>query len=58
MGCTSSLDHRMEVVFSSASPTSRIRDIPLSEERKYILRESWKFIEPVKTAAGKKMFMR
>jgi len=59
MGCSSSLNHRIEVVFS-APPTSnlRIRDIPLSDKRKNILRESWKLIEPVKTDAGKKIFVR
>ena len=59
MGCSSSLNHRIEVVFS-VPPTSnlRIREIPLSEERKSILRESWKLIEPVKTDVGKKIFIR
>ena len=59
MGCSSSLNHRIEVVFSSP-PTSnlRIRDIPLSEEKKRILRESWRLIEPVKTDIGKKIFIR
>jgi len=59
MGCTTSLNHRVELVFS-APPTSnlRIRDIPLSEEKKNILRQSWKLIEAVKTDAGKKMLIR
>lgn len=59
MGCTTSFNNRIEVLLSVAPDSNpRIREIPISEEKKCILRESWKLIEPVKSTAGKKMFIR
>ena len=59
MGSSSSLYNRNEKTFpESSSLNSKINVTSLSEETKNILRESWKFVEPLKTVAGKKMFER
>ena len=56
MGCFASRNNRIkiEVSVAAATPTSRIRDIPLLHEQKCILREFWELIEPSKSVIGKK----
>ncbi|XP_078345778.1 neuroglobin-like [Oculina patagonica] len=56
MGCSSSLFNRNEV--SAFKSNSNFTVVSFPEETKNILTESWKLVEPVKTAAGKKMFQR
>lgn len=59
MGCSSSLYRRNNKTFSASfNLNSRSTVLSFSEETKNILKESWKLVEPVKTAAGKKMFQR
>ncbi|KAJ7380383.1 hypothetical protein OS493_008836 [Desmophyllum pertusum] len=59
MGCSSLLYRRNNKTFSASfNLNSRSTVLSFSEETKNILKESWKLVEPVKTAAGKKMFQR
>lgn len=57
MGCSASLHHR---VASRHLPSARVKTIavPLSADTKNTLRESWNLVGPVKTEAGKLMFVR
>ena len=61
MGCSASFYHRGST--KNLSPLSvtlgfKTLSIPLSRKTKNTLRESWNLVEPVKTEAGKAMFMR
>ena len=61
MGCSASLHHRGAIFNLSALPAAfgfKTVSISLSRETKNILRESWKLVEPVKTEAGKALFIR
>ena len=61
MGCSASFQHRGTIMNLSAIPAAfgfRTVSISLSRETKDTLKESWKLVEPVKTEAGKAMFMR
>ncbi len=56
MGCSSSLQSG-----SARSLPAIVKTVPiiaLSAETKNTLKESWKLVEPVKTDAGKVMFVR
>ncbi|KAK3736504.1 hypothetical protein QZH41_009390, partial [Actinostola sp. cb2023] len=59
MGCGASIVVNGQVIKTpcgkSASP---FLPIPISEDRKDIIRQTWKLVEPVKIAAGKKLFAR
>lgn len=57
MGCSASLHHRGAILNLSSLPATTV-SISLSLNTKNILRESWKLIEPVKTEAGKALFLR
>ena len=56
MGYFASRNNRIkiEVSVAAATPTSRIRDIPLLHEQKCILREFWELNEPIKSVIGRK----
>lgn len=61
MGCSASFHHRGTT--KNRSPISvslglKNLSIPLSRKTKITLKESWKLVEPVKSEAGKAMFMR
>lgn len=61
MGCSASLHHRGGILNLSALPAAlgfKTVSISLSRKTKNILRESWKLVEPVKTEAGKALFVR
>ncbi|CAH3161711.1 unnamed protein product [Pocillopora meandrina] len=61
MGCSASFHHRGTT--KNRSPISvslglKHLSVPLSRKTKITLKESWKLVEPVKSEAGKAMFMR
>lgn len=61
MGCSASLHHRGAILNLSVLPAAfgfKTVSVSLSRKTKNILRESWKLVEPVKTEAGKALFMR
>ena len=61
MGCSASLHHRGTILNLSALPAAfgfGPVSISLSRKTKNVLRESWKLVEPVKTEAGKALFVR
>lgn len=61
MGCSASLHHGGAILNLSSLPAAfgfKTVSISMSLNTKNILRESWKLIEPVKTEAGKALFLR
>ncbi|KAJ7380386.1 hypothetical protein OS493_008842 [Desmophyllum pertusum] len=59
MGCSASFHHRANNLRNlSALPGFKTVSMSLSRKTKNTLKESWKLVEPVKTEAGKAMFMR
>ena len=55
MGCSSSIAKETAQYTQIRGVTPRIL---LDQEKKDIIRKSWKLVEPVKKVAGRKMFMR
>ena len=55
MGCSSSIAEETAQYTQIRGVTPRIL---LDQEKKDIIRKSWKLVEPVKKVAGRKMFMR
>ena len=58
MGCSASFQHLASWKKLPSSTNLKTVSISLSSQTKNTLRESWKLVEPVKTEAGKAMFMR
>ncbi|XP_078345231.1 neuroglobin-like [Oculina patagonica] len=61
MGCSASFQHRGTILNLSAIPAVfgfGTVSISLSRQTKNTLKESWKLVEPVKTEAGKALFIR
>ena len=58
MGCSASFHHRSSWENMPTNAGFKTVPISLSRKTKIVLRESWKLIEPVKTDAGKAMFVR
>lgn len=58
MGCSASVVVNGHVIASPCGQTAPFLPIPISDSMKSIILQTWKLVEPVKVAAGKKLFAR
>lgn len=57
MGCSASIVANGRII-TPCGKGAPFLPIPISDEKKKLILQSWKLVEPVKVAAGKKLFSR
>lgn len=57
MGCNMSLDN-LSKMNKQAVVHTLSTDLNLTDEQKQLVKDSWEFFEPKKTAIGRKMFIK
>ncbi|XP_031556223.1 neuroglobin-like [Actinia tenebrosa] len=58
MGCGASVAVNGHVLSGTSCTSVAFQPIPLSEEQKKLIYQTWSLVEPVKVAAGRKLFAR
>jgi hypothetical protein len=57
MGCNMSMDN-LSKMNKQAVVHTLSTDLNLTDEQKQLVKDSWEFFEPKKTAIGRKMFIK